>query len=223
VQVPASALPLHLKEVWSVIHSQKDLDLPAHKVMVAHIRCRDIAAEQLQAVINDVAWQELLKTATSGTEMADFSARSSSLIESCLYGYDTDAMYFVDAVRSEQKEELQEQLYAALKPAYDAQCKLQQNKLVKDFRAQLTAAAEDPAVRFADVATSTSQKLVQQYDGVSLRFWHCVMLDHPKGCCQYGAVSFVSSLPCCVSVGRRLFLREIMHGLLHVDNLTFET
>lgn len=170
--MPASALPLHLKEVWNVIHAQKDLDLPAHKVMVAHIRCRDIATDQLQAITNDAAWQGLLEDAVSGQEVTDFNTRSSSLIESCLYGYDTDAMYFVDAVRIEQKEELQKQLYACLQPAYDAQCTLLQTKLKQRFAAELTAAVADPSVRFSDVAASSAQKLVAEYDGAALRPMH---------------------------------------------------
>lgn len=163
-QVPASALPLHLKEIWNVIHAQKDLDLPAHKVMVAHIRCRDIATEQLKAITDDVAWQGLLEDAVSGSEITDFSTRSSSLIESCLYGYDTEAMYFVDAVRTEQKEELQKQLFSALQPAFNAQQTLVQNKLTERFATQLRAAVSDPSVRFSDVAASATETLLAEYD-----------------------------------------------------------
>ena len=170
--MPASALPLHLKEVWGVIHSQKDLDLPAHKVMVAHIRCRDIATDQLEALSRDTAWQQLLEDAASGEEVTDFNTRSSSLIESCLYGYDTDAMYFVDAVRTEQKEELQKQLFASLQPAYDAQCALLQAKLMQKFAAELTAAVADPSARFSDVATASSRRLVTEYDGAVVRAAH---------------------------------------------------
>lgn len=31
-KLPADALPLSLQNIWSVIRSQKDLNLPAHKV-----------------------------------------------------------------------------------------------------------------------------------------------------------------------------------------------
>ena len=180
LQVPASALPLHLKEVWGVIHSQKDLDLPAHKVMVAHIRCRDIATDQLESLANDVAWQQLLADSTSGQAVTDFNSRASSLIESCLYGYDTDAMYFVDAVRTEQKEELQKQLFAALQPAYDAQCALMQTKLKEKFAAELTAAVADPSAKFSDVASASLKRMVTEYHGAAPRAIHslCSARDH---------------------------------------------
>ncbi len=39
-RLPLDALPLSLAEIWAVIHSQKDLNLPAHKVRPGRARTR---------------------------------------------------------------------------------------------------------------------------------------------------------------------------------------
>jgi hypothetical protein len=84
-RLPASALALSAANIWSVIRSQKDLNLPAHKVMVANVRCEDIKAEQLAAFANDQAWAGLVADAAAGP-LPDFGVRAAGLRESCLDG-----------------------------------------------------------------------------------------------------------------------------------------
>ncbi|KAL5999594.1 hypothetical protein ACLOJK_037879 [Asimina triloba] len=45
--VPASGFSFSSQQIWKVIKDNKDLDLPAHKVMVATVRCEEIANEKL--------------------------------------------------------------------------------------------------------------------------------------------------------------------------------
>ncbi|KAL5550110.1 hypothetical protein UlMin_000286, partial [Ulmus minor] len=44
--VPASGFSFSAQQIWKVIKENKDLDLPAHKVMVATVRCEEIASEK---------------------------------------------------------------------------------------------------------------------------------------------------------------------------------
>lgn len=169
VQVPASALSLHLQEVWNVISTQKDLDLPAHKVMVAHIRCKQIAAEQLAAVQADVAWNKLTTEALHAAHLVlDFGKRASALIESCLYGYERDAMYFVESVRTEHKNHLNDALRSALMPAFEAQRALLHTELLATFEAALERVGCDDDTKFVDLCKSLSTDLQAKYNGVIL-------------------------------------------------------
>eukprot|EP00892_Ulva_mutabilis_P007514 jgi/Ulvmu1/5134/UM021_0151.1 len=162
-KVPASALGLHLQEVWSVISAQKDLDLPAHKVMVAHIRCKDISAEQLASVQQDNAWVSLMDEACAGeTLMSDFGKRAGALIESCLYGYETEAMYFVESVRVEQKHELRRGLASALRPAFIAQREILHAQLLREFECALDVGPHT-GKSFVEVAMSMSRTLISKY------------------------------------------------------------
>nr|GLL37745.1 protein ROOT HAIR DEFECTIVE 3 homolog 2-like [Ipomoea trifida] len=48
--VPASGFSFSAQQIWRIIKENKDLDLPAHKVMVATVRCEEIFNENLTAV-----------------------------------------------------------------------------------------------------------------------------------------------------------------------------
>ena len=177
VQVPTSAVSLHLQQIWKIIREQKDLDLPAHKVMVAHIRCKDIAREQLAAATHDQAWERVLQQATSSAEVVkDFREVAQGLVQSCLFGYDQEAMYFVDSVRSENKRELETALYAALHGAFAAQKLTLQESLAARFRGRLERAASGEAQdgggtngareHVVDAAASERKAILTEYDGV---------------------------------------------------------
>ncbi|KAF3660311.1 hypothetical protein FXO38_12200 [Capsicum annuum] len=44
--VPASGFSFSSQQIWKIIKENKDLDLPAHKVMVATVCCEEIANEK---------------------------------------------------------------------------------------------------------------------------------------------------------------------------------
>jgi hypothetical protein len=85
--VPAGALPLNFEKMWELISSQKDLDLPAHKVMVASVRCNQISEEHAAALQSDQAWMALHSESEAGKVVMDFKTRATDLISSCVYGY----------------------------------------------------------------------------------------------------------------------------------------
>ncbi|KAM0872437.1 hypothetical protein ACQ4PT_038729 [Festuca glaucescens] len=51
--IPASAFCISAMQIWKVIQENKDLNLPAHKVMVATVRCEEIADERLRCFMSD--------------------------------------------------------------------------------------------------------------------------------------------------------------------------
>ena len=69
-----------------MIRSQKDLNLPAHKVMVASIRCKEIRGDQLRAFEADQAWTRLVGEAAGGGLVPGFGARAAALVDSCVAG-----------------------------------------------------------------------------------------------------------------------------------------
>ncbi|TQD91261.1 hypothetical protein C1H46_023187 [Malus baccata] len=51
--VPASGFSFSAQQIWKVIKENKDLDLPAHKVMVATVRCEEIANQKFKQLVHD--------------------------------------------------------------------------------------------------------------------------------------------------------------------------
>ncbi|GBF96639.1 hypothetical protein Rsub_09272 [Raphidocelis subcapitata] len=131
-QLPAGALSLSTANIWSVIRSQKDLNLPAHKIMVANVRCEDIKNDQLAAFTGDQAWAALVEEARAGI-IRDFGARAAGLRESCIDGYDQEAAYFHAAVRDAKRAELEEGLAEALAGPFEEQAALLTEREMAEF------------------------------------------------------------------------------------------
>ncbi|KAF8071092.1 RHD3 [Scenedesmus sp. PABB004] len=144
-KLPADALVLSTRNIWSIIRSQKDLNLPAHKVMVASIRCNEIKQDQLRAFAGDQAWQGVEAGAGAGL-IRDFGATVAGLLDSCINGYEVEAMYFDASVRGEHGADLRDKLVAAVAPAFGAQLRLlaaaQLAGFDKDFKLALLSKAD---------------------------------------------------------------------------------
>ncbi|GAU49078.1 hypothetical protein TSUD_406840 [Trifolium subterraneum] len=81
--VPASAFSFSAQQIWNVIRENKDLDLPAHKVMIATVRCDEIADEKLSELRSDKGWLELEKAVQFGP-VQGFGEKLSSIIDTYL-------------------------------------------------------------------------------------------------------------------------------------------
>lgn len=104
-KLPGDAIALSTEKVWEVIKTHKDLDLPAHKIMVANTRCAQILQDQYDGLVSDALWETLVKEASEGF-VGDFGTRASALVEACILGYDDDALYFDAKIRAEKRQDL---------------------------------------------------------------------------------------------------------------------
>ncbi|KAL8118744.1 hypothetical protein AgCh_016307 [Apium graveolens] len=117
--VPASGFSFSSQEIWRVIKENKDLDLPAHKVMVATVRCEEISSEKYSSFIANKDWTEVEETVQSHP-VPGFGKKLSSILETCLSEYDAEATYFEDGVRSSKRRQLEEKLLQIVQPAYQS-------------------------------------------------------------------------------------------------------
>ncbi|GAB4820674.1 hypothetical protein N2152v2_007720 [Parachlorella kessleri] len=135
-KLPGHALALSMAKVWEVVREHKDLNLPAHRVMVANIRCEEIAAEQLEAFRRDQAWVTL--EGEAGQDLVPtFGASLADLLDSCLEGYDEEARYFEHSVSEAKRDELLERLHSAAKPAFEAQLAIVRELALDLFKQEL--------------------------------------------------------------------------------------
>ncbi|KAL5579646.1 hypothetical protein UlMin_012088 [Ulmus minor] len=115
--VPASGFSFSAQQIWKVIKENKDLDLPAHKVMVATVRCEEIASEKFFSFSGNEDWRELEEAVQSGP-ISGFGKKLSSVLGTCLLEYDTEATYFDEGVRSAKRKQLEEKLLQLVQPAF---------------------------------------------------------------------------------------------------------
>uniref|UniRef100_A0A2P2LVR0 Protein ROOT HAIR DEFECTIVE 3-like n=1 Tax=Rhizophora mucronata TaxID=61149 RepID=A0A2P2LVR0_RHIMU len=117
--VPASGFSFSAQQIWRVIKENKDLDLPAHKVMVATVRCEEIANEKHANFSTNEEWCQM-EESVQFSPVTGFGKRLSSILNSYLSEYDSEATYFDEGVRSTKRKHLKEKLLQHVQPAYQS-------------------------------------------------------------------------------------------------------
>ncbi|XP_023643020.1 protein ROOT HAIR DEFECTIVE 3 homolog 1 isoform X1 [Capsella rubella] len=115
--IPASGFAFSADQIWRVIKENKDLDLPAHKVMVATVRCEEIANEKFAHFISNDEWRQLDEEVQAGPVL-NFGKRLTTILGSCLSEYDGEATFFDEGVRSSKRHQLEEKLLQLVNPAF---------------------------------------------------------------------------------------------------------
>jgi len=118
--VPASGLAVSLREAWRAVRENRDLDLPAHGVMVATVRCEEIARERLKKLVDDGVAARVAKIAAT----ADDDARACGLgdaareaIREHLEVYDEESKFFDETIAVAKRQTLKRALEEKLVPA----------------------------------------------------------------------------------------------------------
>ncbi|KAG8090254.1 hypothetical protein GUJ93_ZPchr0011g26869 [Zizania palustris] len=164
--IPASGFCLSALQIWKVIRENKDLDLPAHKVMIATVRCEDIADEKLRSFMSDKGWLELETTVNSGL-VSGFGNKLDAIIDFYLFEYDTEAMYFDEDVKTAKRQMLKSEILKHAYPAFKTMIEHLHNVVLNKYKSDLEQSLRSGGV-FAASARHCSQSSMEEFD-VGLR------------------------------------------------------
>ncbi|KAM0041212.1 putative P-loop containing nucleoside triphosphate hydrolase [Helianthus debilis subsp. tardiflorus] len=160
--VPASGFSFSAQQIWKVIKENKDLDLPAHKVMVATVRCEEIANEKYCSFVSNEDWLEL-EEAVQSHLVPGFGKKLSSLLSKSLSSYDEEATYFEDSVRSAKRKQLEDKLLQLVQPAYQLMLEHIRSETSNNFKNALTDALSG-GQGFAVAARDCTTKFMSLFD-----------------------------------------------------------
>ena len=132
-KLPGQALALSMVKVWDVIKENKDLNLPAHRVMVATIRCKEIALQQVSVFDEHDVWIKIQKEYTSDI-VPEFGNKVAHILDEVMSGYDEEARYFDAKVSHQRRETLLEELHSKCLVVYEQQLALVSANEVKCFK-----------------------------------------------------------------------------------------
>ncbi|BFI24740.1 protein SEY1 [Marchantia polymorpha subsp. ruderalis] len=163
--VPGSGFGISISDIWKIIKENKDLDLPAHKVMVATVRCEEIAHEKLSALLADPDWHDLDEGARKGL-VPGFGKRLSALLHRHLSGYDDEAAYFDDNVRRAKRNYLVTKVLDTVQPAYQAVVLKIWNEALNKFMQGVNVWEERPVGEegFAVAVRRCSEQALSDFD-----------------------------------------------------------
>ncbi|KAL3639767.1 Cell wall protein rhd3 [Castilleja foliolosa] len=163
--VPASGFSFSAQQIWKVIKENKDLDLPAHKVMVATVRCEEIANEKFSSFIENEEWLQLEEVVQSQS-VPGFGRKLSSILDVCLSEYDAEATYFEEGVRSTKRQQLEEKLLQLVQPAYQFMLGHIRSGTLERFKEAFESALSE-GKGFAIAARDCRKYFMSQFDEAS--------------------------------------------------------
>ena len=144
--VPGSALALSLRRIWADIKENKDLDLPAHKVMVATVRCEQVASAALQALQSH---EEVVRLSAAGAgaaaAMTGLGLVLGGALAACVGEYDAQTQLFDTAVRTAKRAALLADAMEVLRPLHEAALGVARNKAMAGAKAALGGAGTQEA------------------------------------------------------------------------------
>ncbi|KAJ1414422.1 RHD3/Sey1 [Sesbania bispinosa] len=160
--VPASAFSISAQQIWKVIRENKDLDLPAHKVMVATVRCEEIAHEKLSCLRSDEGWLELEEAVQLGP-VRGFGEKLSSIIDAYFSQYDEETVFFDESVRNAKRKQLESNALDFVYPAYTTMLGHLRSKALEDFKTKLDQSLNN-GEGFASSVRMWTQYILLEFD-----------------------------------------------------------
>ncbi|KAL5731582.1 hypothetical protein ACHQM5_004294 [Ranunculus cassubicifolius] len=160
--VPASAFSFSAQQIWKVIRENKDLDLPAHKVMVATVRCEEIANEKLNLLTSDEGWLALETSVESGP-VSGFGKKISTIIHNYMTEYDNEAIYFEEEVRNAKRKELELKALKLVEPAHHTLLGHLRSRALENFKKGLVNPS-NKGEAFAASVRHCTQSCMSEFD-----------------------------------------------------------
>ncbi|CAB4307078.1 unnamed protein product [Prunus armeniaca] len=158
--VPATGFSFSAQQIWKVIKENKDLDLPAHKVMVATVRCEEIANQKFNQLVFDEHWFTLEEAVQKGP-VQGFGKRLSSILRTYLSEYDMEAVYFDEGVRNSKRQLLESKALDFVYPAYTTMLGHLRSKALEDFKVRLEQSLNKGGEFASSVRTSTQSSMLE--------------------------------------------------------------
>ncbi|XP_011007686.1 PREDICTED: LOW QUALITY PROTEIN: protein ROOT HAIR DEFECTIVE 3-like [Populus euphratica] len=160
--VPASGFSFSAQEIWKVIKENKDLDLPAHKVMVATVRCEEIANEKYSIFAANEEWCQM-EEAVQSDPVSGFGKKLSAILNFTLSEYDAEAIYFDGGVRSAKRKQLEEKLLQLIQPAHQSMLGHLRSGTLENFKEAFEKAL-NAGEGFSLAAVTCTQNYIAQFD-----------------------------------------------------------
>ncbi|KAL6285484.1 hypothetical protein ACE6H2_009874 [Prunus campanulata] len=159
--VPASGFSLSLQEIWEKIKKDRDLDIPSIKVMVATVRCEEIANEKYSAFAANEKWIQLK---VISVHPGGFGKKLSSMIDTCTSDYDEEATYYDEGVKSVKRKQLEEKLLQLVQPAFQDQLELKRSSTLDKFKEAFDKALDGVIKGFSVTARNFTESIMAQFD-----------------------------------------------------------
>uniref|UniRef100_A0A7S1M7N2 GB1/RHD3-type G domain-containing protein n=1 Tax=Neobodo designis TaxID=312471 RepID=A0A7S1M7N2_NEODS len=127
--IPLDGVPQYLDSCWASIKTNKDLDIPSQREMLARLRCGELA--QILAADHQEAMDAALTKIKDGQFIKQVSRWAGDLEERAIAEFDKETKHYADAIVDEQRADLAAELEKASEATILAQCSALADALVR--------------------------------------------------------------------------------------------
>jgi len=170
-KVPSTALPTSMREIWKAVQENRDLDLPAHAIMVATVRCEEIATMCADAVEASDAIGMLCERANTpnASECTTLGKEIEAIAKTGFDVYDAETAFFDKNVRDMKRRGLAGKLTTVFKPTLEAHFTNVSKKLLTKVRRELDAGFESgfekkSTKKFSQMALSLREDSINEWN-----------------------------------------------------------
>jgi len=170
-KVPSTALPTSMREIWKAVQENRDLDLPAHAIMVATVRREEIATMCADAVEASDAIGMLCERANTpnASECTTLGKEIEAIAKTGFDVYDAETAFFDKNVRDMKRRELAGKLTTVFKPTLEAHFTNVSKKLLTKVRRELDAGFESgfekkSTKKFSQMALSLREDSINEWN-----------------------------------------------------------
>ena len=170
--VPGSAFAVSFRKLWETIRADKDLDLPAHQVMVATVKGDEAVARCLEDAMGSIEYIAInLQSdknrkkpggAADGEAEETFGARIGKVLKEAIACFEAELEFFDPHVRLSKGRELVLKIWEALRPLLEVQLGILSRSVATEFAPKLSKVAPEA---FAAGLGLLRQELADAYDG----------------------------------------------------------
>ena len=116
--IPVDGISVYFSEIWNIIHSDKDLNIPSQKEMLANLRCSELKLEALKKFSEEAAGL----TGQAGKSLIpDLGQSFNSYFDSALSSYDEHGSAYFESTYRKVREELSQSLFDLAREIYSQQ------------------------------------------------------------------------------------------------------
>ncbi len=134
--IPADGFAMFAQKIWETILSNKDLDLPTQREILATFRCDEIAAEAVKE-FQEKVHRDVQPLINQKQVVPDFGAQCDALLNDALFYYGKTATHYLPEVVDRKREQLLTTLLKDLKDMWNTVLALLLETATRDFEAAL--------------------------------------------------------------------------------------
>ena len=165
--VPGSAFAVSFQKLWETIRANKDLDLPAHQVMVATVKGDEAVARCLEDAMGSIEYIaiNLNNPKREGQEVGEeelFGTRVGKVLKGAITRFEEELEYFDPSVKLSKGRELVLKIWEALRPLLEVQLGVLRKSVAAEFAPKLGKVSPEA---FAAGLRLLRQELADAFDG----------------------------------------------------------